>query len=102
MPTLVLCGTEDSVTPPALSHELLQLIPGAQYEPISGAGHLSNLERPDEFNTLVGAFIRGVDSRDLFLDLRSTHCGRWHTLTPWSIGTQRREHCHASPQRINR
>ena len=38
-------------------------IPGARYEPVEGAGHLSNLERPDEFNTLLGAFIRGVDSR---------------------------------------
>ncbi|MGH6658086.1 MAG: alpha/beta fold hydrolase [Sphingomicrobium sp.] len=62
-PTLVLCGTLDLITPPALSHTLAKLIPGARYEPIEGAGHLSNLERPDEFNTLVGAFIRGVDSR---------------------------------------
>lgn len=63
VPTLVLCGTEDKVTPPALSRELAHLIPGAQYEPVEGAGHLSNLERPTEFNTLVGAFVRGVDSR---------------------------------------
>ena len=63
IPTLVLCGAEDKVTPPALSRELAQLIPGAQYEPIEGAGHLSNLERPGAFNTLVDAFIRGVDSR---------------------------------------
>ena len=63
VPTLVICGTEDKVTPPALSRELAHLIPGAQYEPIESAGHLSNLERPAEFNTLVGAFIRGVDSR---------------------------------------
>lgn len=62
VPTLVLCGTEDKVTPPALSRELARLIPGARYEPVEGAGHLSNLERPQEFNTLVGAFIRGVDS----------------------------------------
>ena len=62
-PTLVLCGTEDKVTPPALSRELAHLIPGARYEPVEGAGHISNLERPGEFNTLVGAFIRGVDSR---------------------------------------
>jgi 3-oxoadipate enol-lactonase len=62
-PVLVLCGTDDKITPPALSRELTQLIPGARYEPIDGAGHLGNLERPDEFNTLVGAFIRGVDSR---------------------------------------
>jgi len=63
VPTLVLCGSEDKVTPPALSRELTHLIPGARYEPIEGAGHLGNLEKPDEFNTLVNAFIRGVDSR---------------------------------------
>jgi pimeloyl-ACP methyl ester carboxylesterase len=63
VPTLVLCGAEDKVTPPALSAALARLIPGAQNETIQRAGHISNLERPDEFNLLVGAFIRGVDSR---------------------------------------
>ena len=63
VPTLVLCGTEDKVTPPALSRELAHLIPGARFEPIERAGHIGNLERAEEFNTLVGAFIRGVDSR---------------------------------------
>ena len=61
-PTLVLCGAEDLVTPPALSIALMKLVPGANYEPIERAGHLSNLERPEDFNTLVGAFVRGVDS----------------------------------------
>jgi 3-oxoadipate enol-lactonase len=63
VPTLVLCGAQDHVTPPALSHALQQLIPGARYEQIEGAGHLGNLEQPAAFNTLLGAFIRGVDSR---------------------------------------
>ena len=63
VPTLVLCGDEDRITPPALSTALTRMIPGAQYEQIARAGHLTNVERPDEFNTLVGAFIRGVDSR---------------------------------------
>ena len=62
VPTLVVCGTEDRITPPALSTSLTRMIPGAHYEPIERAGHLGNLERPDVFNTLVGAFIRGVDS----------------------------------------
>lgn len=62
VPTLVICGTADKVTPPALSRELAQLIPGARYEPVEGAGHLANIEQPELFNTLVGAFIRGVDS----------------------------------------
>lgn len=61
-PTLVLCGADDRITPPALSTALAKLVPGAIYEPIERAGHLSNLERPEEFNTLVGAFVRGVDS----------------------------------------
>jgi 3-oxoadipate enol-lactonase len=63
VPTLVLCGKEDRPTPPALSAALVKLIPGAQYETIERAGHLTNIERPDEFNALVNAFIRGVDSR---------------------------------------
>jgi len=63
VPTLVLCGSQDRVTPPALSHVLTQMIPGAQQSRIEGAGHLGNIERPAEFDTLVGAFIRGVDSR---------------------------------------
>ncbi|MBV9528869.1 alpha/beta fold hydrolase [Sphingomonas sp.] len=63
VPTLVLCGTEDKPTPPALSQALARLIPGARYEPIERAGHLGNIEQPDAFNTLVNAFIRGVDSR---------------------------------------
>lgn len=63
LPVLVLCGSEDRVTPPHLSNELARMIPGAQCETIAHAGHLSNLEQPGEFNTLVGAFIRGVDSR---------------------------------------
>jgi 3-oxoadipate enol-lactonase len=62
-PTLVVCGAEDRVTPPALSTSLARMIPGARYEPIERAGHLGNLERPGEFNPLVGAFVRGVDSR---------------------------------------
>jgi 3-oxoadipate enol-lactonase len=62
-PTLVMCGAEDKITPPALSNELVRLIPGARFESIERAGHLGNIERPEEFDTILGAFIRGVDSR---------------------------------------
>ena len=60
VPTLVLCGTEDKVTPPALSRDLAGLIPGAHYAVIEGAGHISNLEKPDEFNRLAQEFIAHV------------------------------------------
>jgi len=61
-PTLIVVGDHDAVTPVALSKELVDMIPGAQMEVIQNAGHLTNLEQPDEFNRIVGAFIRGVDS----------------------------------------
>lgn len=59
VPTLVVCGAEDKVTPPALSRELAALVPGARYAEIPGAGHLSNLEQPGAFNRLVGEFVHG-------------------------------------------
>ena len=58
VPTLVLCGAEDKVAPPALTTELASLIPGAREEVIEHAGHLSNLEQPGAFNRAVDDFIR--------------------------------------------
>jgi 3-oxoadipate enol-lactonase len=60
VPTLVVCGAEDRVTPPTLSRALTQLIPGARYEEIANAGHLTNLERPEAFNALVDGFTRNA------------------------------------------
>ena len=60
-PTLILCGTEDRITPPSLSEQLKDLIPHAAYVEIAGAGHLSNLERPAVFNRVLDAFLAGVE-----------------------------------------
>jgi 3-oxoadipate enol-lactonase len=57
VPTLVLVGKEDLITPPELSSELVDLVPDARMQVIFGAGHLTNLEKPAEFNALVGQFI---------------------------------------------
>jgi 3-oxoadipate enol-lactonase len=61
VPTLVLVGDQDRVTPPALSTDLAGLIPGARMEVIEGAGHLGNIERPGEFNRLLDEFIRPLN-----------------------------------------
>ena len=61
VPTLVLCGSEDKVTPPALSQQLVRLIPGAEFELIEGAGHIVNLEKPLEFNQSLDRFLRGKE-----------------------------------------
>jgi 3-oxoadipate enol-lactonase len=58
VPTLVLVGSEDALTPPALADALATGIGGAQLVKIAGAGHLSNLEQPEAFNAAVEAFLR--------------------------------------------
>lgn len=61
VPTLVLVGAEDTVTPPALSRELTELIEGARYLEIPGASHLANLDRPDIFNDELDRFIIEIE-----------------------------------------
>lgn len=48
-PTTVVCGVEDTVTPPAECEALARAIPGARFVLIPDAGHLPNIERPGAF-----------------------------------------------------
>jgi pimeloyl-ACP methyl ester carboxylesterase len=52
-PTLLLCGSYDTITPPAEHATMGAAIAGSRVEVIEGAGHLSNLERPDAFNAAL-------------------------------------------------
>jgi 3-oxoadipate enol-lactonase len=63
VPTLVIVGDEDKPTPPALSEELARAITGAKLEVIEGSGHLTNAEKPADFNRLVDAFLAEVEHR---------------------------------------
>jgi len=56
-PALILVGDEDLVTPKAAADEMHHGIAGSQLAVISGAGHLSNLERPDAFNDALARFL---------------------------------------------
>ncbi len=49
-PTLVLCGRDDALTPPALHEEMAASIPGAELVVVPECGHLSTLERPEAVN----------------------------------------------------
>lgn len=53
VPTLVVVGSEDVVTPPAAAAALAAGIPGAVLAEIPGAGHLTALERPEAVAALV-------------------------------------------------
>lgn len=52
-PTLVLCGSLDQTTPPALARALAEKIPGARYEEIANSGHCPMLEQPEELIRLL-------------------------------------------------
>ena len=57
VPTLVVCGAEDALIPPAESEALRDAIPGARLARIAGAAHLPNYEQPDAFNDVVRGFL---------------------------------------------
>ncbi|MDH5315967.1 MAG: hypothetical protein OEW44_05760, partial [Gemmatimonadota bacterium] len=47
VPTLVLVGREDVLTPPDVAQAMADAIPGAEYQVIGGAAHLPTLEQPE-------------------------------------------------------
>jgi 3-oxoadipate enol-lactonase len=57
VPTLVLVGEEDAITPVAEAEALQHGIAGSHMAVIPRAGHLSSLENPDEFNRQVRSFL---------------------------------------------
>lgn len=56
VPTLLIWGDADKRSPLDIGRTLSDAIPGARLEVLRGAGHLSNLEQPTEFNALVRDF----------------------------------------------
>ena len=57
VPTLVICGTHDTVSPPDMSRALAAGIAHARLHWIEGAGHVSNIENPHAFNQALREFL---------------------------------------------
>ncbi len=57
LPTLVLGGALDRITPPPVIEGLASEIPGAEFEIMEGVGHLGPIEDPDQTAHLVGEFL---------------------------------------------
>ncbi|MBI4729722.1 MAG: alpha/beta hydrolase [Acidobacteria bacterium] len=64
VPTLVVVGSSDRLTPPGAARRIARAIPGAKLAVIPGAGHMSMLERPKEFNARLEAFVARVRNSD--------------------------------------
>jgi 3-oxoadipate enol-lactonase len=60
VPTLVLVGEHDAITPPDASEAMRRVLRDSTLEVIPDAGHMSPMERPTEVNALLDRFIDGV------------------------------------------
>jgi pimeloyl-ACP methyl ester carboxylesterase len=56
VPTLILCGSRDRLTPPTLSEHLGRLIPRSRLSLVEGAGHMLLLEAPERLNQEILTF----------------------------------------------
>jgi len=57
VPTLIVVGDEDTVTPPSAAAEMHRGIAGSELVTIPEAGHLTNLEQPDAFDAAIAHFL---------------------------------------------
>jgi pimeloyl-ACP methyl ester carboxylesterase len=58
VPVLILVGEEDKITPPETAQFMYEEIKGSVMSVIKNAGHLSNLENPDQFNAQLFKFLK--------------------------------------------
>ena len=63
VPTLVLVGEEDVITPPAVAKAMAEAIPNARLEVIPQAGHLAPYENPAAANPAILQFLKSLEDR---------------------------------------
>lgn len=56
-PVLVMCGDTDRLTPPDCSREIAALAPAAEMAWVADCGHMLTMEKPDEVNNALGAWL---------------------------------------------
>jgi pimeloyl-ACP methyl ester carboxylesterase len=60
VPALLLVGSDDAITPVSAAQTLAENIPQAQLQIIDGAGHLSSMEQPEQFNRALLQFLKDL------------------------------------------
>ena len=61
VPTLIVVGDEDVLTPPKEARAMHAAIPGSRLEMLGEVGHLSNVERPSAFNATLNEFLHAIE-----------------------------------------
>ena len=57
MPTLVICGGNDWITPLSKSEQIVAGIPGSRLEVFDKSGHMPMLEEPEKFISVLRSFL---------------------------------------------
>jgi 2-hydroxy-6-oxonona-2,4-dienedioate hydrolase len=57
LPTMIVWGREDGITPPSVAEEFQRRINGSQLKFIEHCGHAPNWERPEMFSQMLNAFL---------------------------------------------
>ena len=88
VPALILCGSRDRLTPPALSEHLGELIARSRLRIIEGAGHMLLLEAPDLVNHEILQFVGAVEAPSVAAPAREDRHGHSRTgrLVDWVSG----------------
>ena len=60
IPTLLLCGEDDRLTPPDVMELMAEQIPGAQFEIVPGAGHMAPIENASFVNSRIKKFLSKI------------------------------------------
>jgi pimeloyl-ACP methyl ester carboxylesterase len=64
IPTLIVVGEEDVLTPPKEARAMHVAIAGSRLEILANAGHLSSVERPAAFTAVLSEFLHRVEQAD--------------------------------------
>ena len=60
VPTLILVGADDTITPPKEAQAIHERIRGSRLEILDQSGHICNLEQPAAFSHVMSEFVEGV------------------------------------------
>jgi pimeloyl-ACP methyl ester carboxylesterase len=62
VPTLVIVGEHDAISPPEEMKAIAAAIPGAELVVIPDAGHMTTMENPRAVNAALAAFVYAADA----------------------------------------
>ena len=61
-PTMLIAGEHDSTAPAQVMERMAARIQGVAFHVIPGAGHIANIEKPDETNRLIAEYMKGLNA----------------------------------------